>query len=229
VTKAPLIYIGSLLLLLVTVLASARVGQERPISDFPIAKLPAQLGAWRLDSSTVRAFEELAAAGDYLRRRQTYRHPDGVAAVADIKVTNSRIGSLRDYNTAAIASGWTPLPADTWTMELPGVPFAVQASRQTLKQASSRMYTLNWYVSPGRQALTLEGAALSGWWARITGQATWGQVYLSVTSKAEDPQAEDALTDLASRIFPAFYKLLTSYAPHHPKPAPPARERGQAP
>lgn len=95
------IYLASVLLLLATVLASSRAGREVAIGDFPMDLIPAKLGEWTWDRTGSR---QQAATQDTeaLRYSRTYRNPAGEAVSAELKVTSSRIGSMRDYGTVMI-------------------------------------------------------------------------------------------------------------------------------
>jgi hypothetical protein len=215
VTKPLTIYLGSLLLLLVTALASARAGRVVDMSGFPLDQIPAKLGDWvgRPVQEQASAPPEAGAELDSAQQYRTYRNASGQEVRATLKATCTRIGSMRDYAVATVAEGWTPATRTTWATSLPGVPFEAQILRRVLKKGPGRTYTANWYVaSDGRQALTLEDAAIAGWLGRVSGGIVWGQVYLSIGSKQEDPAAEQALTDCASQLLPAFYQVLTDYA-----------------
>ena len=136
-------------------------------------------------------------------------------------VTSSRIGSMRDYAAAMIGQGWTPEPPTRWAAALPGIPFPVQASRVVLKRGPARLYTLNWYVSPRSQALTLAQATLAGWWQRISGDPLWGQVNLTIGSEQDSAEAPQQLANLAGELLPAFYAVLCDYATRTLKPTRP--------
>lgn len=220
------IQVGSLLLLAVTVLASSRAGREIDIRDFPIDLIPARLGEWTWDRSS--APKEAVAGGDSEARRyfRAYRDPQGVIVTAEVKVTSSRIGSLRDYGTVRIGQGWTPEPAAAWEATSPRIPFKVRACSQAFRQGPARLYTLNWYVTPGDQAFTLSQAVLKGWRQRVLGTPLWGQVYLSVQTKQAQPEAQEALATLARELLPSVYGVLCDYATRAPrKQASPSGER----
>jgi hypothetical protein len=214
VTRSLIIYISSFLLLLLTVLASARAGREVSVGDFPLASIPARVGEWTWDQAvdeTPRG-DPLSPAGDTLMQYRTYVHPSGRQVKVVIKVTSSRIGSMRDFATAYLASGWTPEHKSVWETSMQGVPFPVRLTKQILNHGPARRYTLNWYVSPDRQAVDLKQAVLAGWLAKLTRDPVWGQVFIYAHTEQADPAGERAVRDVATGLLPAFYTALGAYA-----------------
>jgi hypothetical protein len=228
VTKTIAVYVGSLLLLLIVVLASARASREVDVGNFPLEQIGAQLGEWqwRQSASSEAKAQSSNQHPESVLHYRTYQNAAGRKVALTLKVTSSRIGSMRDFTIPHMSRGWSPESKTTWETTLDGVPFAVRACRQTLKQGAGRLYTLNWYVRPGGQALTLEEATVAGWRARMGSNPLWGQVYLMSMNKGDDPTVEPALADLASKLYPAFYKVLCDYAAQGFKPSSqPAGER----
>jgi hypothetical protein len=219
VTKTIAVYMGSLLLLLIVVLASARASREIDVRTFPLEQIAAQFGEWQWRDPASSDAKSGDKHPESVLHYRTYQNAAGRKVAVTIKVTSSRIGSMRDFTIPHMSRGWSPESKTTWETTLDGVPFAVQACRQTLRQGKGRLYTLNWYVRPGGQALTLEEATVSGWWARLGSNPLWGQLYLLSASKAGDPTVEPAMADLASKLYPAFYKVLCEYAAQGFKPS----------
>lgn len=217
-TKTTAIYLGSLALLLVAVLASARAGRDIGVQDFPLDRIPPTFGDWRVTQQKTPS--QAKDEGEALLHYRTYRSSSDRAVSAVIKVTSSRIGSMRDYGTVMIGQGWTLEQPSPWDVDLTGVPFKAQVRSQTLRQGPRRMYTLNWYVSPGAQAFTLEQAVMAGWRQRAVGVPLWGQVYLSTASKQQSPEAQQALEGLARELLPAFYEALCDYGRRAPGTSP---------
>lgn len=216
-------YASSLALLLITVLASGRAARNVYVGDFPLKDIPTRLGPWTWDQSIdeTPGGNPLSAEGDTLMQYRTYVQGPQRQVKVILKVTSSRMGSMRDFATAYLASGWTPEHKSVWETSLDGVPFPAQLTKQVIKYGPARRYTLNWFVSPGQQALDLKQAVVAGWLARLQGDPVWGQVFLYAHAEQEDPAAEEAVTDLARRLLPVFYATVETYA--RQKPAGPSR------
>lgn len=214
VSRPHIVYISSLALLLIAVLASGRAARNVYVGDFPLQDIPARLGPWTWDQSNdeTPGKNPLSAEGDTLMQYRTYAQASRREVKVILKVTSSRIGSMRDFATAYLASGWTPEHKSIWETPLEGVPFTAQLSRQVIKYGPARRYTLNWFVSPGQQAIDLKQAVAAGWLARLHGDPVWGQVFLYAHTEQDDPAAEQAVADLAQRLLPAFYAALEKYA-----------------
>lgn len=214
VTKPHLTLIGSLMLLVITVLASARAGRDVSVRDFPLADVPARLGTWTWDKAKDETSNQspLSSTGDTLMQYRTYTNSSGREIKVILKLTSSRIGSMRDFATAYLASGWTPEHKSIWAVELQDVPFTAQLTKQIIRHGPTRRYTLNWFVTPGRQATDFKQAVLAGWLARFVENPVWGQVFIYAHTESEDPTSEQAVGDLAKHLLPVFYTALETYA-----------------
>lgn len=178
-----------------------------PADDIPLTKLPEEIGSWRVVAEEVRVEPD----GSYQLLERTYRNPDGVEAELRMQATYTRLGSLRDWSLASMASGWTPTEERIWESS----DGTMRARIQLLVNGENKLVALTWYTSARSQAPTLADAELQAWRDRLLGDLRpWASLYLLAGAQQQE-EAERIVTELASSLGPRIRQLMTQQPRNH--------------
>lgn len=193
------------LLALVGVLAIGwHENREVSPADIPLENLPRKSGTWE----TVREETSLAKDNAYKLLRRTYEDDKGQKIYVTVHATHTRLGGLRDWSLASMASGWSVKEASIRKIKDDGNGCAWEASIQKLVNGPRRRVALNWYTSAHLQAPTLQLAAFNAWpdWL-LTGRKPWANMYL-LAEEDSNRTVEEGVRELAQRLAPQVRNLM---------------------
>lgn len=183
--------------------------RELSPADIPLADLAKQIGLWQMVS------EEIGVSGDdaYKLLERTYQDDEGQELHVTIQATYTRLGSLRDWSLASMASGWSVTREWTWTSRDSETSSPIEARLQELVRGTERRVVLTWYTSAQAQARTLQSAQLKGWRDRLVGgKKPWASMYL-LTEASSAAAGEEAVKQLAQRLAPELRQLMCTTHP----------------
>ena len=200
-------------MVLIVLLVALGLGwyESREISpeDIPLANLPKQAGPWQTVSEEIR----MSKANDYKLLTRTYQDGSGHNVHVRIQATYTRLGALRDWSLASMASGWSVEDQSIWKSGGGGTGLPTEARIQKLANSERYRIALSWYTSAGYQAATLQSAELKGWRDRLFGgKEPWASMYLLAEMDSE-PGAREAVKQLAQQLAPALRQLMCAIHP----------------
>ncbi|MFP4249742.1 MAG: exosortase-associated EpsI family protein [Armatimonadota bacterium] len=192
-------------MVVVVLLASAAVlgfVEQRtiPADDINLRALPARIGEW----SVVEEEASTQPDGSYTLLRRVYQSADGRKAHVTVQATYTRLGSLRDWSLAAMASGWTTAEETVWQSEC-GL---MRARVERMAHRGDRQIALTWYTSEKSQAPSLKKAEMLGARDRLLGGTKpWASLYIVAASGDEDA---DRMTvqELAGKLGPNLRQIV---------------------
>ena len=195
-------------LVLIVLLVALGLGwyesQEISPADIALANLPKQAGPWQAVSEEIR----LSKANDYKLLTRTYQDGNGRNVHVRVQATYTRLGSLRDWSLASMASGWSVEDQSIWKSDGEGSSLPIEARIQKLANGGRYRIALTWYTSAQYQAATLQSAELKGWRDRLVGgKEPWASMYLLAEMDA-DPGAQEAVKQLAQQLAPGLRQLM---------------------
>jgi hypothetical protein len=201
------------LVVLAALLAALGIGwhESREISpaDIPLADLPKQIGCWQVVSEDT----SLSSGSAYKLLERTYRDGDRGELYVRIQATYTRLGSLRDWSLASMASGWSVEKEWTWTSRASGDGVPPQARMQKLVKGQQQRVALTWYASARSQAHSLQSAQVQAWRDRVLGaKKPWASMYI-IAEIGSTIDAQDTVLELAEHLAPRLQQLMQEADP----------------
>lgn len=178
--------------------------REKSASDIPLKRLARQVGSWK----TVDEVIQLSDNAHYKLLERTLENDKEETAHVTIQATYTRLGSLRDWDLAGMAGGWSVTESSTWKdAQNPG-ELELEARIQEAERGNRRIVTLSWYTSAVSQAPTLQMAEVEGWRERLAGgRSPWASLRVVAQSNSGG-DAEQAVKDIARVLGPQIRNLM---------------------
>lgn len=199
---------------LIALLCALGIGwhEHREISpaDIPLANLAREASTWQTTTEQVSLSDDNA----YKLLERTYENDQDQKLHVTIQSTYTRLGALRDWSLASMASGWTTEQQCIWKSNEGANGFPMEARIQTLVNGPRHRVALIWYTSAQSQAPTLQRAELKAWRDRLLGgKKPWASMYV-VAETDPGPRAEEAVQQLARQLAPELRLLMSARDPY---------------